>query len=203
MLCPLKQQEESKPFSSAGAVYGRATIHRHFRAVSKPDHCLRLAVLLVHAVQWPLSVGMPLATAATPACWPGESHGPGSWPAPRWESLFPSHPEYATPRRVLIQPLHTRAVPSFVWKIYIFFILNLLPSMQVQNILNVYYQNTSFEQQEMCNTDAGVRSSLKCCNKLHQNHFLFKGALFSSFFFGHTSPRSASQTGSARGTRAK
>jgi len=51
---PLKQQEESKPFSSIGAVEGRATAHGHFSVVSTPDGCLRLGSdACQHACPWP------------------------------------------------------------------------------------------------------------------------------------------------------
>lgn len=80
---PLTQQEERKPFSSAGAAYGRATAHSPFSTVS--GRPCSLYVLCRDVWQWPCPWSQLLLQLQA-----RREPQPGPWAAPRGESIVPS-----------------------------------------------------------------------------------------------------------------
>lgn len=97
--------------------------------------------------------------------------------------LFPSHPKYTAPCQVFIKASVHACTPPLCLKDARCFCIKIIiinTSLKYSKTSNVYYQNNSFEQHEIVPYRHRVlRQSLKCCNKLHQKHFLFKAPVLS------------------------
>lgn len=151
--------------------------HRHFSAVPKPGCGLRLAVLLVQAMLSCFWLWPPLQLPAGREPWP--------WLLPRAEvgDPLPLSPwvchSVPSPHSASAQT----CAPALCLEDLRWFYTKLITIHTSSKYLKCFLSKYQLGTTGDCAIQMQVvRSSLKCCNKLHQNHFLFKGPLFSSFF---------------------